>query len=86
VNYWLNIVHLLENKNNQEKIFFSLKLKVIKEEKNQFLEISRISLLIEAVAEVVVKVEVIAILINKIFKVILPIIIHSQEEAKNSVK
>jgi hypothetical protein len=38
------------------------------------------------VAEVVVKVEVVEILINKIFKVILPITMHSQEEAEISVK
>jgi hypothetical protein len=50
------------------------------------------SLLIEVMAEVVVKVEavvmveVVAILINKIFKVILPIRMHSQEEATISVK
>jgi hypothetical protein len=37
-------------------------------------------------AEVVVKVEVISILINKIFKVILPIIMHNQKEAGISVK
>jgi hypothetical protein len=86
VNYWLNIVNILENKNNQEKIFFSLKLKVLKEEENQILEIFKINLLIEFVVEVVVKVEVVAIFINKIFKVILTIIIHGQEEAEISVK
>jgi hypothetical protein len=76
----------LENKNNQEKIFFSLKLKVLKEEENQILEIFRINLLIEVVVEVVVNVEFVAILIHKIFEVILSIIMHSQEEAKISVK
>jgi hypothetical protein len=50
------------------------------------LEIFRISLLIEAVVGVVVKEEVVAILINKNFKAILPIIMHSQEEARVSVK
>jgi CRISPR/Cas system CSM-associated protein Csm2 small subunit len=82
MNYWLNIVNLLENKNNQEKIFFSLKLKVLKEEENQILESFGIGLLIE----VMVKVEVVAILMNKIFKVILPIIMHSQKEKKIAIK
>jgi hypothetical protein len=50
------------------------------------LEILRIGLLIKVVAEVVVKVEVVEILINKIFKVILPIIMHNREEARISVK
>jgi hypothetical protein len=57
-----------------------------KEEKNQILENFRINVLIEVVAEVMVKVEVVAILINKNFKVILPIIIHIQEEEEILVK
>jgi ssDNA-binding replication factor A large subunit len=67
-------------------MFFSLKNKFIKEEVNKILEIFGISLLIKAMEEVLVKVEVVAILINKIFKAILPIIMHNQEEAGISVK
>jgi hypothetical protein len=50
------------------------------------LEILRISLLVKVVEEVMVKVEAVVILINKIFEVILPIIMHSQEEVGISVK
>jgi hypothetical protein len=57
-----------KKKNNHEKIFFSLKLKVLKEEENQILEIFRISLLMKAVVEFVVKVEVVEIFIKKISK------------------
>jgi hypothetical protein len=68
---------------NHEKIFFLIKMKVLKEEVNKILENFRVNLLIEVMTKVVVKVEVIAIFINKI---ILPIIMHSQEEVEISVK
>jgi hypothetical protein len=76
----------LGKQKQSEEDLLSLKMKVIKEKENQFLEIFRISLLIEVVAEVMVKVEVVAIFIHKIFKVILTIIMHGQEEAEISDK
>jgi hypothetical protein len=67
-------------------IFFLLKLKFLEEQVNKILEIFKVSLLIEVVAEVVVKVDVVEILINKIFEVIFPIVMHSQEEVGISIK